>query len=59
MKDWDEDTELGNPESAEVKAELVGKLNKYWLPILGKVHLNGLQSPRLGLYTIHKETPQY
>lgn len=34
VKDWDEGTELGNPGSAEAKAELVGKLNKYWLLIL-------------------------
>ena len=27
---------MGNPESAEAKAELIGKLNKYWLPILGE-----------------------
>ena len=36
VKDWEEVTELGNPRSVKAEAELVGKLNVYWIPILGQ-----------------------
>lgn len=60
VKDWDEGTELENPGSTEAKAELVGKLNKYWLPILGEsVSECSPKSKARTVCSTVKETPQY